>query len=379
MSLSEDSRFLSPGDDTVIKTPDYVPGIPLYVPGKPIEELERELGITNSIKLASNENPAGPSPKALEAIKGAFSDINRYPDGAGYYLRKALAEKLSASEPVMEDEIILGNGSNELIDIAARTYMQAGDEAVMAVPSFVVYSMAVQGVGGKSVQVPLKNHTHDLEAMADAITPLTKLVFIANPNNPTGTINRKDEFDRMMEKVPNNILVVLDEAYFEYVSDPDYADSMKYLHTEKNVLILRTFSKIYGLAGLRIGYGLAKKEILNNMNRLREPFNTNTLAQRAAIAALNDTEHVLHSRNVNEAGKKHLYKELDSIGIRCVPTEANFLYIPVEKATAVYEGLIKMGVIIRPMGPHAIRVTIGLPEENKRFIEAFKAVISRYV
>ena len=359
----------------MIKPPDYVLGIQPYIPGKPLEELERELGISNSIKLASNENPAGPSPKALEAISNSFADMNRYPDGAGYHLKKVLTEKLSASGPVMEDELILGNGSNELIEIAARTYMQDGDEAVMAVPSFVVYSMAVQSVGGKSVQVPLKNHTHDLEAMADAITPRTKIVFIANPNNPTGTINRKDEFVKMMEKMPEGLLVVLDEAYFEYVSDPDYADSMKYLHTEKNVLILRTFSKIYGLAGLRIGYGIAKREIINGMNRLRAPFNTNTIAQRAALAALNDMEHVFNSRKVNEAGKQYLYKELDSLGVKYVPTEANFLYIPVENATAVYESLMKTGIIIRPLGPNAIRVTIGLPEENERFIEAFEAVI----
>ena len=383
MSLPENPRFLSPGEDTVIKPPDYVLGIQPYVPGKPIEELERELGIANSIKLASNENPVGPSPKALEAIKGSFSDINRYPDGAGYYLKKVLAEKLSTGEAasagarveVSEDELILGNGSNELLDIAAKTFMQDGDEAVMAVPSFVVYSMAVQGVGGKSVQVPLKNYTHDLSAMADAITPRTKMIFIANPNNPTGTINRKDEFERMMEKVPDHIIVVLDEAYYEYVTAADYADSMKYLHSEKNVLILRTFSKIYGLAGLRIGYGIAKKEILNDMNRLREPFNTNTIAQRAALAALDDSGHVSHSRNVNEAGKKYLYNGLDSLGVTYVPTEANFIYMPVQNAMAVYDSLLKKGVIIRPMGPQAIRVTIGLPEENKRFIEAFRTVI----
>jgi len=355
----------------VIKPPDYVLGIQPYVPGKPIEELERELGIANSIKLASNENPVGPSPKALEAIKGSFSDINRYPDGAGYYLKKVLAEKLS----VREDELILGNGSNELLDIAVRTFMQTGDEAVMAVPSFVVYAMAVQAVGGKSIQVPLKDYTHDLKAMADALTPRTKMVFIANPNNPTGTINRRDEFDKMMKKIPENVLVVLDEAYYEYVSAPDYAVSMKYLHTKKNVLILRTFSKIYGLAGLRIGYGIAKKEILNDMNRLREPFNTNTIAQRAAIAALNDPEHVSHSRNVNEAGKTYLYNALDAMGVTYVPTEANFLYVTVEKSMALYESLMKMGVIIRPMGPHAIRVTIGLPEENRRFIAAFRTVV----
>ena len=356
----------------MIKPPDFVLGIQPYIPGKPIEELERELGIANSIKLASNENPIGPSPAACEAIKDSLGDINRYPDGSGYYLKKVLAEKLSVSE----DELILGNGSNELLDIAARTYMRDGDEAVMAVPSFVVYAMAVQGVGGKSVQVPLNNYTHDLKAMADAITAKTRMIFIANPNNPTGTINRREEFEEMMKRIPDNMLVVVDEAYYEYVSAPDYADSMKYLHTKKNVLILRTFSKIYGLAGLRIGYGIAKKEILDDMNRLREPFNTNTLAQRAAIAALNDPAHVSHSRNINEAGKTFLYSGLDSIGVPYVPTEANFLYIPVEKPMFLYERLMQMGVIIRPMGPNAIRVTIGLPEENNRFIEAFKTVFS---
>ena len=353
----------------MIRPPDYVLGIQPYVPGKPIEELERELGITDSVKLASNENPIGPSPAALKAIAGSLGDLNRYPDGAGYYLKKALSEKLG----VADEEIILGNGSNELLDIAAKTFMKDGDEAVMAVPSFVVYFMAVQGIGGRSVQVPLKNYTHDLAAMADAITPATKMVFIANPNNPTGTMNKKDEFDKMMERVPNDVLVVIDEAYYEYVSDPAYADSMKYLRSEKNVLILRTFSKIYGLAGLRLGYGIAKKELLADMNRLREPFNTNTVAQKAAIAALTDTGHVTRSRQANEAGKDYLYRELRSMGVAFLPTEANFIYMPVEGSMALYEKLLKMGVIIRPMGPKAIRVTIGLPEENRRFIEALKA------
>jgi histidinol-phosphate aminotransferase len=354
----------------MIKPPDYVLGVQPYVPGKPIEELERELGIANSIKLASNENPLGPSPSAIEAIRDSFSDLNRYPDGAGFYLKKGLAEKLS----VAEDELILGNGSNELLEIAVRTFMQKGDEAVMAVPSFVVYSMAVQAVGGKPVQIQLKNFIHDLDAMAAAITPRTKMIFIANPNNPTGSINTKDEFNRMMEKVPDSVLVVLDEAYYEYVTRPDYADSMKYLNSEKNILILRTFSKIYGLAGLRIGYGIAKKELLSDMNRLREPFNTNTIAQRAALAALNDSAHVSHSRNINESGKTYLYNELDSLGSKYVLTEANFLYILVDKAIDVYERLLRAGVIIRPMGPNAIRVTIGLPEENRRFIEAFRTL-----
>jgi len=351
--------------------PEYVLGIQPYVPGKPIEELERELGIENSIKLASNENPVGPSPAALEAIGDALEDINRYPDGSGYYLKRALSEKLA----VTEDELILGNGSNELIDIAVRTFMSDGDEAIMATPSFVVYGMAVQSVGGKAVHVPLKNYAHDLAAMAEAIAPRTKMVFIANPNNPTGTINTKFEFERFMEKVPGDILVVLDEAYYEYVTDPDYADSMQYLVSDRNVLILRTFSKIYGLAGLRIGYGIAKKTILIDMNRLREPFNTNSVAQKAAVAALFDTDHVENSRNVNESGKKYLYSEFADMGVEYVQTEANFVYIPVEHSIDLYENLLRKGVIIRPMGPKAIRVTIGLPEENRRFIEAFRAVL----
>ena len=352
----------------MIRPPEYVLGIQPYVPGKPIEELERELGISNSIKLASNENPVGPAPAAIHAIKESFADINRYPDGSGFYLKRALAEKLYVSD----EEIILGNGSNELLDLAAKTFLKDGDEAVMATPSFVVYFMAVQSVGGKSIQVPLKNYTHDLSAMAASITPATRMVFIANPNNPTGTINKKDEFESLMEKVPDDVLVVMDEAYYEYVSDHDYADSMKYLRSEKNILILRTFSKIYGLAGLRVGYGIAKKEILADMNRLRAPFNTSTIAQKAALAALSDDAHVSRSREVNSAGKEYLYRELGALGISFVPTEANFVYIPVEGSVALYERLLKMGVIIRPMGPGAVRVTIGLPEENRRFIEALK-------
>ncbi len=354
----------------MIRPPDYVLGIQPYVPGKPIEELERELGISNSVKLASNENPVGPSPAALKAIVTVSADLNRYPDGAGFYLKKALSEKLGVSD----EEIILGNGSNELLDLAAKTFMKDGDEAVMATPSFVVYFMAVQGIGGKSVQVPLKDHRHDLAAMAEAITPSTKIVFIANPNNPTGTMNGKEEFDRFMERVPESVLVVVDEAYFEYVSDPGYADSMKYLHQKKDLLILRTFSKIYGLAGLRIGYGIAKKELLSDMNRLREPFNTNSIGQKAAIAALSDTDHVARSRKVNEEGKEYLYREIGALGLAFVPTQANFIYMPVEGPMALYENLLKLGVIIRPMGPKAVRVTIGLPEENRRFIEALKAV-----
>lgn len=363
----------------MIKPPAYVSDIKPYVPGKPVEELERKLGIKDSIKLASNENPLGPSPMALNSILDDLTNtkssnsFNRYPDGNGYYIKKALTEKLFVSE----DEIILGNGSNELIDIAARTFLQPGDEAVMAYPSFVVYPMSTQAIGAKPVQIPLKNHTHDLDAIGDAITSRTKMVFIANPNNPTGTINKRDEFDRLMKRIPDGLLVVIDEAYYEYVTDPEYADSMKHFRYGRDILILRTFSKIYGLAGLRIGYGIARKDIVSEMNKLRPPFNTNAIAQKAALWALKDEDHIKSTKEINEQGKRYLYKEVDSLGLKYVPTEANFIYMPLgQDANILYNKLLREGIIVRPMGPQEIRVTIGLPEENKRFIEALKKVIS---
>jgi histidinol-phosphate aminotransferase len=362
----------------MVKPPRYVSAIQPYVPGKPVEELERELGIRDSVKLASNENPLGPSPLVLKEIindltntKSSLS-LNRYPDGNGYYLKQALSMGLSVSE----DEIILGNGSNELIDIAARTFLQPGDEAVMAFPSFVVYPMATQAQGATAIQIPLKKYTHDLDAMADAITSSTKIVFIANPNNPTGTMNTKAEFERFMKRIPEGILVVCDEAYCEYVTKPDYPDSMKYLAQGKDILILRTFSKMYGLAGLRIGYGIGGKDIIGEMNKLRPPFNTSSIAQKAALWALQDENHLRRTREINEQGKTYLYKELDSIGMKYVPTEANFIFMPLEQdAHTLYTILLKQGVIVRPMGQHEIRVTIGLPEENKRFIDALKKVM----
>lgn len=311
----------------------------------------------------------------LESLMNAepSCSINRYPDGSGYYLKKALAEKLS----VNEDEIILGNGSNELIDIAVRTFLKPGDEAVMAHPSFIVYPMSVQATGGKPVRVPLKNYTHDLNAMADAVTPKTKMFFIANPNNPTGTINRQNEFDRLMERIPDGILIVMDEAYYEYVTDIMYADSLKHLRSGRDILILRTFSKIYGLAGLRIGYGIAGRDIITEMNKLRPPFNTSSVAQKAALGALGDDDHLTTTRAINEQGKTYLYKELGALGLKYVPTEANFIYMPLGRGSnAIYNKLLGEGVIVRPMGPEEIRVTIGIPKENERFIEALKKVIS---
>ncbi len=363
----------------MIRPPEYISQIRPYMPGKPIEEVERELGIKGSIKLASNENPIGPSPMAIKAILDALTHtnksigLNRYPDGGGYYIKKALAKKLL----INEDELILGNGSNELIDLAVRTFMKWDEEAVMAKPSFIVYSIAVQSVGAKPIEVPLKNYTHDLDAMAEAVTPKTRILFIANPNNPTGTINKKDEFERLMKVLPDGILVIVDEAYYEYVMDPDFADSMKYFREGRDILILRTFSKIYGLAGLRIGYGIARKDIITEINKLRPPFNTNTIAQKAALEALKDEEHIKYSKQINDRGKKYLYRELASLGLEYVPTEANFIYILVRKnANDLYNELLKEGVIIRPIGPQEIRVTIGLPEENRRFIEALKKVMN---
>lgn len=362
----------------MVKAPHYVSNITPYVPGKPVEELERELGITDSVKLASNENPLGPSSEVVKRIIDDLTGtkhsvgLNRYPDGNGYYLKQALSKKLS----VAEDKIILGNGSNEIIDIAVRTFLQPGDDAVMAHPSFVVYRMSTQAQGANALQIPLQNYTHDLEAMADAVTPRTKIFFIANPNNPTGTMNTRQEFDRFMKRVPDGTLVVVDEAYYEYVTGPDYPDSMHYLREGRDILILRTFSKIYGLAGLRIGYGIGQEGLIAELNKLRPPFNTSSLAQKAAIWALQDDDHVRKTREINEQGKQYLYRELDSIGAKFVPTEANFIYMPLKQdAHHLYTALLRQGVIVRPMGQHEIRVTIGLPEENTRFINALKTVM----
>ena len=353
----------------MIRVPHYVASIQPYVPGKPVEELERELGIKDSVKLASNENPLGPSPKALAALNAEMLEtINRYPDGGSFYLRQALSEKLDVSE----DSLIFGNGSNELLDIAVRTFMEPGEDAVMAWPSFVVYPMAVQAIGCNGIKVPLtEDFRHDLGAMADAITDKTRMVFIANPNNPTGTINTSDEFDAFMARVPGDVIVVVDEAYFEYATDENYADSMGHLRNGRNLLILRTFSKAYGLAGLRIGYGITGTNIASEMNKLREPFNTSSPAQAAALAALEDDEHIKNSVRANAAGKEYLYAELDTMGIKYVPTHANFIFmLPGVDAGELNNALLKRGVIIRPMGEKAVRVTIGTKEENVAFIKA---------
>lgn len=362
----------------------YVEKIQPYVPGKPIKEVERELGIKRAIKLASNENPLGPSPKVVEAIRNFLSDpteIARYPEGSGYYLKNALCEHFQKrGVKLSHDEIILGNGSNELIDLAVKTYIGPEDEAVIGKPSFVVYAMSVCSQGGVAKEVPFKEWRHDLEGMLRAITEKTKIVFLANPNNPTGTMNSKEEFDRFIRELPEHALLILDEAYYEYVTNPDYPDSLRYFQEGKNILILRTFSKAYGLASLRIGYGIAKAEIIREINKVREPFNTNTVAQIAAQAALEDEEHLRKVVELNSKGKEYLYRELSKIpSIQYLPTETNFIYIILPDGVTskdAFEGMLREGVIVRPVGPREIRVTIGLMEENQAFINAFKKTLS---
>jgi histidinol-phosphate aminotransferase len=357
----------------MITVSENIKGISPYVPGKPIEEVERELGITGTIKLASNENPLGPSPRAVAAIKKVLEGLNRYPDGSGFYLSQALAKKYG----VDISQIILGNGSNELIELVVRTFLQPGDEIVSADPSFVVYKMITQAAGGTNVIVPCKDMRHDLDAMAERITEKTKVVFIANPNNPTGTMNTRAEMDRFMARVPDHVIVAVDEAYFEYVTHAEYPDSLDYLKDGRNILALRTFSKIYGLAGLRIGYGITTAEIAEMMNKVRQPFNTNSLAQTGALAALGDRKHVEKSIALNNEGKQFLYQSFQQLGVSYIPTEANFiLFETTRDAMDVFNALMKQGVIIRPMGPTRLRVTIGMPEENKRFVAELEKIVT---
>ena len=354
----------------------FLKGLIPYTPGKPVEEVQRELGITGAIKLASNENPLGPSPLALRALREALPESHRYPDGGGYYLKRGLADRLG----VTPDHLILGNGCNEVMDLMARCFLLPGDEVVIADPAFVIYGMLAHLQGCNKVLVPLKGWTHDLEAMAKAVTPKTKMVFVGNPNNPTGTAVMPAEIATFMNAVPHDVIVVIDEAYIEYVPPELVPDSLSYVRQGRWVIVLRTFSKIYGLAGLRIGYGIAPPSMVELLNRVRPPFNVNTLAQRAALAALDDQHHVASSRMVNELGKGYLSAELDRLGLQSPPSAANFLLVDLKRdGQAVAEALLGMGVIVRPLGGQQlrthIRVSIGTPPENERFIQALKAVL----
>ncbi len=361
-----------------IIVPEAIEKLIPYPPGKPIEELERELGIEGSIKLASNENPIGPSPKAIKAISNELDGLNRYPDGSGFYLKRRLAKELG----VGADSIALGNGSNEIIELLIRTFISVGDEAIMGDPSFAVYPLVMQAAGGVSVEVPLKDLTIDLDAILRAVTGRTRLIFLANPNNPTGTAFGADALKDFMAKLPESVIVCMDEAYFEYVRAKDYPDSIEYIKdgslTKANVVVLRTFSKIYGLAGLRIGYGVSSPELINYIDRVRQPFNAGSLGQSAALAAIDDTGHVERSRRCNSDGIEFLFTELTALGYECVPTEANFFLVKVGDGKGFYNALLKEGVIVRPMQgyglPEYLRITVGTMDENRRLVETIKKV-----
>ncbi|MDA1190577.1 MAG: histidinol-phosphate transaminase [Candidatus Poribacteria bacterium] len=344
-----------------------------YQGGKPIEEVQRELGIDDVIKLASNENPLGPSKEAARAIADAALNTHYYPDGNAFYLKHELAAHLG----VLPEQLILGNGSNEVLQLLGETFLNPGDHVVYAEQAFVVYDLVSTLFEATVSTPPLKNDTYDLDALAEVVTPNTKLVFIANPNNPTGTYNTKAELDRFFEKIPTEPLVVLDEAYFEYVQADDYPNGLDYLRAGRNVLVTRTFSKIYGLAGVRLGYGIGSPGTLELMNRARQPFNVNSIAQAAGRAAIKDESHVHRSREVNAAGLSYLTAELDAMGLTYVPSVANFLLAHLDRdGAAVSNALMKRGVIVRPVANYgyaqSMRVTVGLPEQNERFICALR-------
>jgi histidinol-phosphate aminotransferase len=351
----------------------HIRGLAPYKPGKPMEELERELGIRESIKLASNENPLGPSPKAVEAIRRSADQINRYPDGASFALRSALAERLGVSG----EQLVFGCGGDEILELIAKTVIGPGDEVVYAWPSFAMYPIVTQGMGAKGVPVPLTpDFVHDLDAMAAAVTERTRIVMVCNPNNPTGTSVGAEAFDRFVDALSPDVILAIDEAYFEFVRRPDRPDVLSLLSRRPGTLVLRTFSKIYGLAGVRIGYGICDVEFASYLERARHPFNVNSLAEIAALAALDDEEHVRRTLEINETGIEYLTTELARLGIETWPTDANFLLARIGES--VYEALLREGVIVRPMAGFGladhVRISIGLPEENERLIKALEGI-----
>lgn len=349
-----------------------------YVAGKPIDEVKRELGIEDIIKLASNENPMGASPLAVEAIKDTLDKLHLYPDSNNYFLKQKLAEITG----VAENGLLIGNGSDELLKLIAETFIEPGNEVIFGNPAFAEYEFTATVMGADCVIIPLINFKHDLDAMYNAITDKTKIIYICNPNNPTGTIMNKQEIEEFMNCIPKSVLVIFDEAYFEYVEDPDFLSGLKYVNEGRNVVVLRTFSKIYGLAALRIGYGMTTPEIASAVEKVKEPFNVNMLAQIAGTAALDDTEHVSLSQQINSLGKQYLYKQFEKLRLDYVPTEANFIFVDTKMACRdVFQNLLKLGIIVRTGDifgyPTYIRVTVGSQSENERFINGLKQVLGK--
>jgi histidinol-phosphate aminotransferase len=353
-------------------SPAYIRSIAPYQPGKPISDVARELGMSEAeiIKLASNENPLGPSPKALKAMEAVMRDLALYPDGGGFALKAAINKRFN----VAPEQIILGNGSNDILELAARTFMHEGDSAVYSQHAFAVYPLVTQAVGAQGIEVKAKDFGNDLDAMLKAIEPTTKMVFVANPNNPTGTFIKADALKAFIAKVPKNVLIVIDEAYGEYL-DADHAyDSVPWLAEFPNLIISHTLSKAYGLAGLRIGFGFASAELIALMNRVRQPFNVNHLAMVAAEAALGDDAFIEESRRVNAEGLRTLSAEFAKRSIEIIPSYANFLTFKIGRAADVFQSLLKQGVIVRPIAgyglPDYLRVSIGTAAQNARFLTA---------
>jgi histidinol-phosphate aminotransferase len=342
-----------------------------YEPGKPVEELQRELGIDEPVKLASNENPLGPSPRAVEAIKAALPELNRYPDGASYELRA----KIAAYHKIGVERVFAASGSVEVLNLLAFLFLRSGLNSVYSEHSFAIYPLATAAAGGTHrVVKTLDGFSHDLDAMAAAIDPNTRIVFLANPNNPTGTLYRRADWKRFLERVPEHVVIVADEAYFEFVRDSDYPDSMQD-HDDRRLLItLRTFSKIYGLAGIRVGYAVARPDMIQMLHNVRQPFNVTSLAQVAAMAGMDDRAHVARTLQVNAEGMDFLEGEFARLKLPFIPSHANFILVDVGDGRAVYDRLLRKGVIVRPMNgygyPRHLRISVGLPEENRRLIAA---------
>ncbi len=347
-----------------------------YQPGKPIEELERELGLSDVVKLASNENPLGPGTAAREAIAAASRDIERYPDGSGHVLRMGLADRLG----VAPERITLGNGSNDVLELIARTFVSPSDEVVYSAHAFVVYPIVTQAIGAVAVEVPAVDFGHDLPAMRAACNQKTRLVFIANPNNPTGTWCKKDALRSFLEGLDERTLVVVDEAYLDYVTDPDYPNALEWTDDFQNLIVVRTFSKVHGLAALRVGYAISNAQIADLLNRVRQPFNVNTIGMLAAASALRDAEHIAKSKALNTAGMAQLAEGVTRLGLSFIPSAGNFLTVQMPRPGAeVYEELLRKAVIVRPIGgyglPDHLRITVGLETENERFLAALEAVL----
>jgi histidinol-phosphate aminotransferase len=361
-----------------VSAPPYIQSIAPYEPGKPIADLAREMGLEvgQIIKLASNENPLGISPKAEEAIQAALLDIARYPDGNCFALRDAVCAKFG----LKPGQLVFGNGSNDILELAARAFLVSGTEAIFSQHAFAVYALVTQAVGATGVVIPARDFGHDLSAMLAAITSNTRMIFVANPNNPTGTLLSKEVLLAFLRQTPKNVLVVLDEAYDEYLPQALKSESISWLAEFDNLVISRTFSKAYGLAGLRIGFGMASVAVANMMNRVRQPFNVNSLAQAAAVASLADDDFVERSYALNQAGMAQITQGLIKLGLEFIPSFGNFVSFRVDNAAGVYRRLLENGVIVRPIAnyemPDYLRVSIGLFSENERFLEVLEQILT---